>query len=307
MKSWSLALASLALGLLLASCSSKFSYVGTECDVHYDAEADQLVVLEIEHGIYVGTTDKVGDALRTLDRAASGARVIPPDEGFIHVDLDACEEKLRTGGSRPATAAELRAANYFPNIKVTQSGLFLDDAGQLSLYRMWTLSNFKAAIEVVNDTINATLTEHAGEPAAFVPNFPVYDEATRDLQSARAKSGAAWLSIDKSALVLDLPMTRNSAARALAQLIENPSGPQVSGCAPILAHLSSLEIKDDRAILRFDFAVEPWMHFESWGDRGKYGPILLNALDRNEMRIDETASEKRLREKIGAPAPVRPK
>jgi hypothetical protein len=288
-------LVALALSSPFFGSCSKFSYVGMELDVHYDGETDKLVMLEVEHGIHRYGSCSLSDAIDTLQRAASGGRVIPPEDGFS-VDFDKMEQALSDGNAKDMKPRDRDAAEFARGVKVVKSGLFLDGEGRLSLFRMWTVSNFKRALAIVNEGINETVLDGGSPDENFKPSFGLYDVETRDLQRARATAHAAWLSADKSSLVLDVPMTPACAARTLAGLIEQKREPRAPLFVSLWSQMSSLEVRDNRAILRFAPTRGEWMHFAwDWPD-DHYSDDMLNNLKENKGFLDESATLKQLRE-----------
>jgi hypothetical protein len=298
MNAWIRVLLVLVLAWLAASCS-KFSYVGMELDVHYDGDTDKLVMLEVERGIYAGSPSKLGDAITALDRAANGGRVIPPDDLFS-IDFDKLEESLTKEPSQEAKPHERDLAEFARGVKVVKSGTFLDADGRLSLFRMWSISNFKKLIAFTNDGLNDALIDAGASDEPFKPAFPVFDVETRDLQRAKAKARAPWLSADKNSIVLDVPMTPNCAARCLAYLLGDKPKEDPPTLVSPWKQISSLEIKDNRALLRFAPTDGEWMHFEwSWPVEN-YNQYMLNNLKENKSFLDESATLKQIREMMKA-------
>ena len=66
------------------------------------------------------------------------------------------------------------------------------------------------------------------------------------------------------------------------------------------SQVSSVEIKDNRAVLRFAPAAGEWMHFAwSWPNE-KYSPEMLRELQQSHSFLDESATLKQLREAMKA-------
>lgn len=279
--------------LLLGSCS-KFSYADMELDLHYDGESDKLVVLEIERGIHAQES-AIGDAIAALEHAATGGRIFPPEQG-IALDFDALEASLVDESKKPVKPLERSAAEFAHSVKVVKSGTFLDAEGRLSLFRLWTLTDFKKGIALINATIDEGVLEKGGQDEPFQPSFPVFDIETRELQRERGKTHTPWLIADKNGFVLDLPMTPSSAARCFAYVLTESRKPDVPCLVALWSQVSSVEIKDNRAILRFAPNSGEWMHFAwSWPNE-KYSSEMLKVLRENKSFLDETATVNQLRD-----------
>jgi len=287
-------LVALALSSPLFGSCSKFSYVENEFDVHYDGDADKLVVLEIERGIHAPDS-AIGDAIAALEHAATGGRIFPPEQG-IALDFDALEASLVDESKQPVKPLERAAAEFAHSVKVVKSGTFLDTDGRLSLFRLWTLTDFKKGIAIINATIDESVLEKGGQDEPFQPSFPVFDVETRELQRERSKTHTPWLVADKNGFILDLPMTPSSAARCFAYVLTESRKPDAPCLVALWSQVSSVEIKDNRAILRFAPTAGEWMHFAwSWPNE-KYSPEMLTALRERKSFLDETATVKQLRD-----------
>ena len=253
----------LALSSVVLACTScnTFSYVGTETHLRYDKDSDVLTMLEIEHGIYAAP--KQSGAVAAVESVANGRRVFPADEGFFHLDFDRTD---KDSGAESADTASLRDRKwraFADGVKITQGGLFLDDAGQLSLYRLWSFANVRAGLELFNEGIDAAIAEYTGE---FAPAFPVFDEETRTLWRERAAAHGDWFSTKDGAFVLDVPMTPKCAARCMSHLLAESEKPGAAAIASFWSRVSSLEILNNRAQLRFEPSDDGWFHFESSGN-----------------------------------------
>ena len=285
--------AALALTLSLVSCS-KFDDVGTELHVRYDSSADKLVVIEAVHGVHSGSSG-VADAATALGRASEGRRIFPASEG-IAIDFDEMEEHARAGEVEDKGWDPKQMAELAHNVKVMKSGMFLDEQARLSLFRVWEISRFKSALEFINQGINRTVVDRVEDKEGFKPSFPVFDVETRDLQQARAKSHSPWLSTDGDSFVLDVPMTPQSAARCVSHLISEAAKPDGAWIAAFYRQLSSLEIKDKHAVLRFAPGADEFLHFEWKDSAAAYSPSVLDYLKENKSFLDETATWKQIRE-----------
>jgi hypothetical protein len=284
---------SLLLPLATASCT-QFNFVGMELHARYDGKADKLVLLEIEHGICAGGSSSVAEGTDAFEKVALGRRLFPPNGGLA-VDVDELERKLAAGELISEKPAARHVAELAHDLKIEKCGMFLDEEGRLSLFRVWDIAHFKSLLAVTNEAINDDIAAEVDDKEGFKPRFAVYDTETRDLRRARSKARASWLSTDGDAIVLDAPMTPKCAARCLSDLLKDACKPDNSYMASFYSQLSSLEIKDKHVVLRFAPGPDEWLRFEWKWPEEHYAPDILNQLKEHRSFLDESATLKQIR------------
>lgn len=231
-----------------ASCSSYRIEEGGLA-FRYLPREDALIVLEFEGGIH---TDGGGtEAAKDLQAAASGRRVYPPEGGLIRLDLDKELEPAKPGEEHErADLVELAAC-----VRVLEAHVF-EREGKLCFVRVSRIDRFRHVLEIVNAFINREHLRQASSSAPFAPDFPVFDEPTRDMLRSAATNGHAWLSAEAEAIVLDVPMTSANAARCLGW-IEQEARRHGDKQPSVFDQVSSLEVAHSRALLRFGQAPHP--------------------------------------------------
>ncbi len=231
-----------------ASCSSYRIEEGG-LSFRYLPREDALIVLEFEGGIH---TDGSGaEAAKDLATAVSGRRVYPPEGGLIRLDLDKEPEPAKPGEEQErADLVELAAC-----VRVLEAHVF-EREGKLCFVRVSRIDRFRHVLEIVNAFINREHLRQASASTRFTPDFPVFDELTRDMIHTAAAGGHAWLSAEAEAIVLDVPMTSANAARCLGW-IEEQARTHGDKQPSVFDQVTSLEVAHSRVLLRFGQAPHP--------------------------------------------------
>ncbi len=248
-----LALAALAL---LSGCASDFQFDEMEVQIRWVAPGTAAGVLVVEKGLR-GDETKATEALRSI---LQGRRRFPPDGGFISLDVDDAETKAAEDpnlGDDDRTLLELGR-----ELRVEKTGLFEDERGRLCVYQFWTIEHPSRLLAWANGEESKSWIAHGatGDPAS--PTFPYLDEESRTRALARARAGGSWLRLEDGDFVFDLPITRACAARCVAEIVEKDDVRKNYG--PFLTQAASLEISEERTLLRYRPAASGW--FGPWSE-----------------------------------------
>jgi len=263
----SIALAALAL-LPLCSCfSNTYEVAETEVLIRYLPEQDELLVLEIEHGIGVSdpTPERTRKAAEALRGIAGGKRIYPASGTWFAVDIDELMQRARADEPTEHEVTEPERAElleFIQTIHVEDHGMYLDEERGLSLFRLTRLQHIKRVIEITNAYLNRQMRENPDQFLSPEPEFPFFDAASRELFRSAVAKNHAWLSIQERAVVLDMPMTNASAARCLAWIAsEFPESKDRPDELMAFQQLSSLEVTGGHVRLQFGGAAKPIVRF----------------------------------------------
>lgn len=261
-----------ALAWLAAACTTAYDVAQHEVHVRILPGEDAALVLEIERGLST-TPKRQQEALRALQSALAGGKRFPPEGGLLTFDFDEVVLEEESAEER-AGREQLSAA-----IHVQEVRLFRDERHRLCFARstrIAPLSRVLAAINsVVSFDVNGDRARSNRFKTPFQPEFPVYDLATREAVWKAAESGHAWLSVRDGALVLDVPMTEANAGKCLVKLLEEARDHEDS---TILSQVSSLQVADGHALLRFGEAHHPCMTFAFPAQEGPIDEVLVESL-----------------------------
>ena len=233
--------------------------------MRYLPEQDEMLVLEIEHSIEEGgkTPEPLRAAADALRGIAEGKRVYPASGDWFATELDELLRRASEPTEKQVTQKERADLLEFAGaVHVEDHGLYLDGERGLSLYRLTRLEHFRRLAQIASDFANRSFRSDGGSPLPSVPGFPFFDEPSRELFRSAIAKDHAWLSIQRDAVVLDMPMTSASAARCLAWIAgegRTPSDPADE--LVFYQQVSSIEVIDGHARLRFGEASRPVPRF----------------------------------------------
>ena len=285
-----MAFSSLVLLLACSACST-FSYVSAETHLRYDEPSDVLTVLEIEHGLYSPGKATLNGAVSAVESVAAGRRVYPPDEGLFVIDFDRMAQDPDAENLENESARDRDVREFAKGVSITKCGLFLDAAGQLSLYRLWSVPHVRAGLKLANDGINEGVLD---DKNAF-DEFSTFDRETQALFRERASAHGTWLLVQDGALVFDAPMTASSAARCVEYLRAESDKAKDADMAALWRRLSRLEIVDGHARLRFEPDKDGWFHVESKSDPRHYSSNVLDAIDKEDRSLVQSVTLEEVR------------
>jgi hypothetical protein len=300
----SLALASLSLVSLSSCFEDTYKVAESEVLVRYLPEKDELLVLEIEHGIEEGgkTPDPMNAAADGLRAIAKGERVYPASGNWFAADFD---ELLRRAGEpteKEVTEKERADLTEFvAAVHVEDHGLYLD--GERGL------EHFRRVAQIASDFINRSFRKDGANALPAVPGFPFFDEASREMFRSAIAGDHAWLSTQKDAVVLDLPMTSVSAARCLAWVAGEGRAPNESADELLFyQQASSIEVVEGHARLRFGEASRPVARFDYHSTGAESSAPLIAWLRKTGVELGGSeAPKKALAWFEAAPAQMRSK
>jgi hypothetical protein len=258
----------LSASALLSACSSDFGFETVEVQVRCTSPDGPVGVLFVEKGIHGGTSE--GSATLALRSILEGRRRFPPDGGFLSIDFDELERESASERGSKTSDDDRNLLEVARGLRVEKTGLFQDDKGRLCLYQLWTLEDPGHALRFLNENWNRDLIREAESGRPSEARFPLLDEASRARALARARSGEGWIRFEDGGFVLELPITRECAAKCAAELLEKEQSRANYG--PFLAQATSLEVGEERTLLRYLPGPSGWLgpwstELEKQGDR----------------------------------------
>ena len=308
----SIALAALAL-LPVCSCfTNTYEVAETEVLVRYVPEQDELLILEIEHGIEEGgkSPDPRRIAADALHGIADGKKIYPGSGEWLAVDFDELAKRAQDPADTSATAAEKSdLLEFVKTIHVEDRGLYVDEEHGLSLFRLTRLGHFRRVIEITNDFLNRSFRKDGAKMLPTEPEFPLFDEASRELFRSAVNKGHSWLSIQDGGVVLDVPMTSASAARCLAWLLREASEEEERADElRVYRQASSLEVADGHVRLKFGGEDKPVVRFTYHSKNAGSSADLIELLRADRVALGKAdAPDAALAKLRGAPAQIRSK
>jgi len=274
--------AALATALLFAapSCfpAPDFEAASTELHLRHVPGEDLLELLEIHRGIVAADDERAADA---LERLTGGWRRFPARGGWLFVvDLD---ETTDLGGEAPEEREFLaRLLGSLEGLSVEHAGLLLDDRGRPCFYRSLRLRGAERALALLNEAVALTVRRAEEE------DFARLDGETRRRLRAAAGSEHEWLRFSDAAVVLEVPMTPESAARALGAFVTNAAlSDELAGAA---RHLERLEVDEDGAALTFAPGDDGWFRFDVEAFDGAVDQGLVAAIEARASALEDAPS-----------------
>jgi hypothetical protein len=257
----------LVLETFTPACFPPPSYESLRFEMHArcSSAGDEIDLLVLERGIHRGSKD-VTPAHEALANAVAGRRILPPEGGWLSIDFDKEEKELANElAGLPDSVIDSDESyrdardrlELVRSVHVERTGLFLDESGRLSLYQLWRITKPEVLLEWMNRAINQSLVEKAGRDEPPRLEFPLLDERTWERAIARARKGGAWIRIEEGSLVLDLPITRECAAKCLAAILDDEDIRKL--WHGLISGATSIEVGEERTILRFDGGPTRWM------------------------------------------------
>jgi len=307
----SIALAALALMPLCACFKNTYEVAETEVLLRYLPEQDELLILEVEHGIQEGgvspqPVQAAADALRGI---AEGKRVYPASGDWFATDLDELLRRANEPTEKELTEKERADLLEFAStVHVEEHGLYVDGERGLSLYRLTRLEHFRDVARIASDFTNRSFRKDGGNGLPSVPGFPFFDEPSRELFRSAITDDHAWLSIQNGALVLDIPMTSASAARCLAWIAGAGRKPTDSADELVFyQQASSVEVVDGHARLRFGEASKHVPRFTYHSEGAESSAALLALLRKDGIELGGSDAPKKALAKLEPPPQIRSK
>ncbi len=288
--------AALALALFLSACGA-LRFESQELSTLYDEGSDVLTLELVYHAVsavdklaYTYSGDELESAADGLDLERSTAALVEMSTGrrrFMLFDplLDFSLDRASQDDAHELPDFERRMTLWRDGITMEEARLFLDDAGQLTLYQRLKLRNLSEGLALWNAMLRRDLIESFGERDQAADDLYV-DVATLELALADAAAGRDWVQWTGAGLALSLPASPQWIARALsdgvAGLAEAPAEKQdelrrfLGALSKLLAPLSRFTIQNDHVELLFAPAADGWMRLDLPAGTGEpgYDPTL---------------------------------
>ncbi len=303
------ALAFAALSLLsLPSCfESTYEPAESEVLLRFLPEKDELLLLELEHGIKEGGKSPepmraAADALRGI---AEGKRVYPASGDFFATDLDELLKRAGEPAEKEVTGQERADLLEFANtVHVEDHGLYLDGERGLSLYRLTRLEHFRRVLEITSQFVNRSFRKDGENALPPDPGFPLYDEASRELFRAAVAKDHPWVGIQGAAIVFDMPMTSASAARCLAWIAgEGRTPDDWADEVLFFQQVSAIEISAGHARLSFGEASSPATRFTYHAKNAGSSQKLIDMLRKDGVTLGASDAPRKALAKLEPPPP----
>ena len=291
--------------LTLGAAGCSVAVRGQEVYLRASPRENSARLLVIYKGITATKTKKktVQDAVEKLQPFLAGQRRVAMQGLWGTWDFETPSRK------NPAFAAAARC------VELVDHGLFLDEQGQLCGFQELTFHDLHYFVNALNHALSRQVlldheqqlreaeaaVERGDEPDA--PDCEPFDAHSRELWLERARAGGTWFQLVDDELEVDLPMTRETALRMQAFLIEHATQTDVEagGLAHIIGqhavYLRALEHRNESLCLRFGIPDELPARF-SFANPGEVLPELRDALEESGAVIDRNLTLESLRNRI---------
>jgi len=254
-----------------------FKVAESEVLIRYLPESDEFLLLEIEHGIAVGDEkdDPIAKSVAMLQDLHRGKRIYPASGSWFATDFD--EHKGHADGLAEEEAKDF--ADFLDGLQVAEHGLYLEALDKLSYFRLTRLKHGKHQLEIINRFVTRGSRKDPDSGLSSVPNFPFYDEESREAFRKAVADGHSWLSLVDGTVVLDVPMTAASAAQCLGEIACDERGEREKADArAMLGELSGIEVSGGHVRLKFGGASHPLVRFSYHSERARQDGALIGPL-----------------------------
>ncbi|MFG0317501.1 MAG: hypothetical protein ACF8XB_09520 [Planctomycetota bacterium JB042] len=296
------ALASILLvPLALSACDVEFRT--QEVLLRHDPTTDTAELFLI-HGDLV--SDRPSRGADAVERLLAGEREFVVASWPLHFRVDAWEEDVRRVVADPDSAGTERrlatgALAVLERITLVESGLFLDAEGRPGGWQRFRLRDASAAVARLNEMISWAVL--AAVAAGDLAPDDDLDARTISLWTGHAEAGRTWFALHGGRLVVDVPLSKRAAARALSELVAGLARERDDVFArllsAILADVEALEIARERLHVELRPADESGTF--SWSiENPEIVPsdALLTELRSRGVEIREDVTPETLRRKL---------
>jgi hypothetical protein len=243
----------LALSLLgLASCTS-FEFEEQAIALRHVADGDALELRIVYLGLNPGDA-KPEEAATTVAAIAEGAR------HFLLVGwpFEFSGDYFEKAQDESHPEAERRFARWLAAFEVVESGVFAAGEGRLCAWQVLRIPQISSGLEVLGRVVDQSVAEqlHREDPSAPFDDpalVPRFEEAAR-------AGNYAWASFEKGALRVAFPISPAGMAQ-LARGLAHHSAEREGTPTGVLGALSSLDVREGEAVLRFEPDEQGWIDF----------------------------------------------
>lgn len=276
--------------LVVPSCfSDAYGHARHELHVRALPQPDAIEAIELCYGIDLGGSE----AAATLRAELAGARIFPAYKPWIALDFDGIRDEGRKLPEAERTKVLRDWLELEPGVRVTETTFFEDERGRIGLLRRWEIARASAFVPVIDAFLVETQRKRTVDFRS--PEFPVFDEETAALMNRRSADGSGYVRMEDGRLVLDLPMSGHSAARALEAIGQGKLEEQ--GWHVFLVGTSDLRVADGRVLLAYAWPDDGWLRFVGPEDGGSGDSDLkkeLRAPGFGFQFLDAAAVERRI-------------
>lgn len=286
------------LALYGGSACSAYRTEETEIHIRYLPAEDAILVLEAQYGVHA--KGSASNAAAALQSAAAGHRRYPPEGDLISLDLD--RSPIERDQEEWDEKERADFSEFSKAVRVVEAHVFSDGQGHLSFARLTRIDHARKVLEIIDAYWNRQLARDTHENNEFVPEYPIFDETTRDAIRGASTAGHKWLHPDDDALVLDVPMTQRNAARCLSWIKKNGQEPAHKEALQLIDQATSVEITGGHALLRFGEDSKRVTHLFFHDDGPGPDSEIRAALRELKVPIEDAAVFEGMRAKV-YPAP----
>jgi len=260
------------LTILGASSCGEFRFEEQEILFRCDSWGDRLELLILTQGLgardpWAETSppedpeskrrEDLGRARRALEPMAEGRRRLVLLDPMFDFDLDG-DSGPETEGEALDAELERRVRAFVNGIEVLDAGLFLDESRRLGLFQRVRIQGIGDGIALLNEAccfgirhnLETWVHETGRSEMEYVAErYPFLDEASRALYLAKAHADEPWVRLEGDRIVLDLPVSRDSAIRLLSRASQAAAEQEAQGklqglvlLASLLRHVEDLEL-----------------------------------------------------------------
>ncbi|MFT7677993.1 MAG: hypothetical protein ACI8QC_001979 [Planctomycetota bacterium] len=290
----------LALALCCLPACGAFDFHGQDLALRHDESADTIDLKlhyksvsapkVIRHKTNTETGEKTGGMdyiCELIESIAAGKRYFMLVDNFFAFDLDKFESELNDDPS-PETDAILA---MIQTISVEHATVSLDSRGRISIDQHLRLRGASSAMALLNRSLHQNLLKDHASGSFDKGSASFFDEQTRAAFVAEARAGRAWISWTGSDLVLDLPMTPQSGARMLVEVVREQAKVTEPHMQDYLAQffglMGSVELKDNRLRMVTKAGEGGDLTLELEEDPREYNQTLLEALRARDFTFSD--------------------
>ncbi len=232
----------LLLGMLALACSSCVDFERQDLWFRYEEKTDTLRMFSLYGGIFSHGDDK--EAMEQLASVMAGGRAFFFSTWIFEYNASELEQAEMAPWNRAEDRPHFRM--FRDNMSVRNGKFFLNAEGKLCGCQFIEVKNASRLVKAVNTSINRHVVQLTPQEL---------NKRSQELWLKAAAKDHQWLTLDRGAIVLRIPLTQDDFIRFKRQAGKSIGKESSQNAAWELTRLGSILTSDCWATWRDDFTI----------------------------------------------------